>query len=208
MIGFVRPPLIIEEFVGADGKVIPYGQRWLDNDRNGPDDTYSVTVHPQRFQPLVDFAHALVGHLAATYLVRREEPDQQTVLLLPDNPNAAPLKFEFDQTPMVRVTAGRSSSIAWFCPCDHCDEDVAVTIESLEQEVAAVVDGGLREWLNDPAAGYVGDDLFLADALSSADGAVNQSHFTSVDNEMRRQELRQAYADIPTVWSPWALRNR
>lgn len=51
MIDYVRPPVVIEEFLDDDGTVIPCGSRWADND--GPEDTYSVAKHPERFQPLM-----------------------------------------------------------------------------------------------------------------------------------------------------------
>ncbi len=208
VIAYVRPPVLVEEFVGADGLVIPYGQRWLDNGRDGPDDTYSVTVHPQRFQPLVDVARVLMEHLVATYDVQRTDSGDQTVLLRPQDPTAAQMQFVFEPTPMVRITAGVSSSVAWFCSCDHCDEDVVVAIDTLEQAVAAVVDGGFSEWLNDPEQGYAGTGLFQAHALRSADGKIDQSGSASVDMDLRRQELRRLYADVPPTWSPWVLRNR
>ncbi len=78
MLDYVRPPIVIDEFLDDDGSVIPYGNRWLDNDRDGPEDTYSVTKHPERFQPLVDVAHAIIDHLVAMYDVQREDLDART----------------------------------------------------------------------------------------------------------------------------------
>ncbi len=207
MIDYVRPAVVIEKFRADDGTVIPYGSRWLDNDRDGPDETYSVTKHPERFQPFVDVAHAIVEHLATTYDVLRDEPDKSTVVLRPPDPTAAPLRFEFNSFPGVNVTAGVATGIAWFCACDHCDEEVTIAVEQLEQEITAVVDGGLREWLNDPAMNYAGDDLFQAYALRSADGELDSSGSSEVGT-LERQRLRVLYADVPPRWAPWSLRHR
>ena len=208
MIDYVRPPVVIEQFLDDDGQVIPYGSRWEDLDQDGPDDTYSVTKHPRRFKPLPDVARAIVEHLVGTYDVQRSDPDAQTIVLRPSDPDAAPLTFEFNPFPWVHVTAGVSTGIAWFCECDHCDEDVMVAIGQMEDEITAVVDGGLREWLNDPANNYTGDDLFQAYALRSVDGEINSAGSSSVDDTDQRQDLRELYADVPGAWAPWTLRSR
>jgi hypothetical protein len=212
MLDYRRPPLPDLVFRDARGQVIPYGQRWADRDWDGPEETYSVTAHPERFAPFVEVARAIVEHLVATYDVRREDSPgpggSSSVRLVPAEPTAAPLLFVFDPSPRVRVTAGLRSSIAWFCECDHCDEDVLVAIDTLEQEISAVVSGGLREWLNDPAAGYVGDDLFLADSLTSPDGEIDGGGSSSVDDPARREALRAEYATVPPQWTAWPLRRR
>jgi hypothetical protein len=198
-------------FRDEQGEVIPYGRRWVDQDWDGPDDTYSVTRHPERFTPFVEVARGIVEHLASTYDVTREDSvdpsGHSQIRLVPSDRTAAQITFVFQSSTWVDVTAGRWSSIAWFCDCDHCDEDVEIAIETLEQEVSAVVDGGLREWLNDPAQGYRGEDLFLADSLRSLDGEIDQSGSSSVNDDRRRDELRALFVDVPPRWAPWALRS-
>ncbi len=212
MIEYARPPVIIGDFCDDHGSVIAYGTRWAHLDWDGPDETYSVTRHPERFQPFTDVARAIVEHLVTTYDVRREDSAYPSGItrtrLIPVNPIAAPMTFVFDPSPRVTVTAGQSASVAWFCPCDHCDEDVMVAIETLEREVSAVVDGGLREWLNDPGQGYSGDGLFLASSLRSIDGEIDQSSSSAVDDPARRRELRAQYVNVPPTWSAWRLRRR
>lgn len=212
MLRYQRRPLPELLFHDESGAVIPYGRRWADQNWDGPDETYSVTAHPERFAPFVDVARAIVEHLDATYEARREETDEVAsitrVRLVPSDPTAAPLEFTFGPRHMVHVTAGIATGVAWFCHCDHCDEDVQVAIENLEQEVSAVVDGGLREWLNDPAQGYDGDDLFLAHEIRSSDGAVNIGGSSIVTDEEARDELRARFADVPLRWAPWPLRSR
>lgn len=94
------------------------------------------------------------------------------------------------------------------CGCEHCDEGVLDLVDDLEDSISAVVDGGLWEWLNDPAMNYTDDDLFQAHALRSVDGEINSSGSSSVDDASDRQNLRVLYADVPPVWAPWAVRSR
>ena len=146
MLAYVRPSIVVEEYLDDDGTVIPYGSRWLDNDRDGPEDTYSVTKHPERFQPLVDVAHAIIDHLVATYDVEREDPDDLTVVLWPHEEDVTTLTFTFTPFPSVRVAGGASPIFQDMCGCDHCDEDVIGLIQSLEEAVAGVVAGQFIEW--------------------------------------------------------------
>lgn len=55
------------------GAVIPYGRRWAAQNRDGPDETYSIRAHPERFAPLINVAHAIIEHLTTTYDLRRED---------------------------------------------------------------------------------------------------------------------------------------
>lgn len=206
MIDYVRPPVVIKEFLDEDGIVIPYGSRWASLD--GPEETYSVAKHPERFQPLVDVAHAIVEHLVATYDVHREDPDEQTVVLRPIQRGAAPLRFAFSSLPSVHVTGGVSTRLDVMCGCDHCDEGVLDLVDVLEDWISAVVDGGLREWLNDPAMNYTGDNLFQAHTLRSVDGEINSSGSSAVDGASDRQKLRVLYASVPEQWALWVLRSR
>jgi hypothetical protein len=114
----------------------------------------------------------------------------ERVRLVPTIPTVAPLEFTFRTSPSVDVAAGITTDVAWFCACDHCDEDVTVVIENLEHEVSAVVEGGFREWLNDPENGYDGDDL-------GGSGDVS---------EPNRGDLRAKFRDVPPQWAPWPRR--
>lgn len=146
MIDYVRPPVVLEEFLDKSGAVIPYGSRWVEMDQDGPEETYSVTTHPERFQPLVEVAQAIVDHLVTAYDVRREDPDEQTVVLRPSPPDAAPITMTFTSFPSVEVTAGTSTRLDEMCGCDHCDEGVIDLIDELEESISAVVAGQLTEW--------------------------------------------------------------
>lgn len=188
VIDYVRPPVLIEEFLDEHGLVIPYGSRWADNDGDGPDDTYSVTRHPERFQPFVDVARAIVDHLVATYDVRREDPDERTVVLRPVNAQAAPLSFVFTPFPSVQVTAGARTRIDVACGCDHCDEGVLDLVAELEESISAVVAGQLTEW-------PTGFELRHADGTEWQSGGQE----TAEPAEMQGS---------PTRYGAWTLRSR
>lgn len=188
MTDYKRPPIVVQEFLDDFGQVIPYGRRWEDMDQDGPEDTYSVTKHPQRFQPLVDVAYAIVNHLIETYDVHREDPDEQTTVLRPSRPDAAPVRFTFSSFPSVEVTGGISTRLDVLCGCDHCDEDVRDLLEELEEAISAVVAGQLTEW----PSGF---------ELRHADGEVWQSGGTETADPKKMQ-------GAPTRYAPWELRSR
>ena len=205
MLDYQRPSLPELVFHDERGVVIPYGQRWAAQGWDGPDDTYSVTAHPERFAPLVEVARAIIEHLTATYDVSRTDTNELNgvtrVRLVPRVPSAAPLEFTFHPDPRVNVIAGINTDVGWFCPCDHCDEDVQVLVGVLEQEISAVVEGKFREWLNDPEQGYGGNDLFLAYKFRTADG-VGRGGSGSV-GDRGRPDLRTRFKDVPPQWAPW-----
>jgi hypothetical protein len=204
MRGYQRPPLPELVFRDESGAVIPYGRRWVARDGDGPEETYSVTAHPERFEPFVEVAQAIVEHLMATYDICRADVTEaagiRRVRLVPRDTAAAPLEFVFRSATRVDVTAGVTTSIAWFCDCDHCDEDLQVVVGSLEQEISAVVEGGLREWLNE---GY---DLYTARELRSADGELERGGSSYVSSR-DRDEVHMRFADVPPQWAPWRLRR-
>lgn len=203
MIPFVRPTVAVEEYRNRDGSVIPYGSRWADQDGDGPDDTYSVTRHPERFAPFVVAAGALAEHLATAYdVVRHETADG--IDLRPADPLAAALSFRFSSDPWVQVLAGATTELVNECSCDHCDCDVLGLIEDLEESVAAVVDGRLREWLNEGARHHP-NHLFLAYELSTDEGGSSGS--SAVDSPTERDALRARFAHVPDRWSAWTPRR-
>lgn len=184
MIDYVRPPIVIEEFLDDEGLPIPYGSRWLDNDRDGPEDTYSVTRHPERFQPLVEVLHAIIEHLVTMYDVDRREVAPSTVVVRPIDPSAAPITFEFAPFPSVKVTGGTSARLDVMCGCDHCDEGVLDLVDDIEESISAVVAGQLTEWPD----GY---------ELRHADGS-----------EWQTQEGQPGRTSAPkVVYQPWRLRG-
>ena len=157
MSSYSRPPIPERTFRDADGHVIHYGDRWPDGD--GPEDTYEVVSHPERFEPLHAIADALIEHLVAEYDVTvAEEPDparpdvgrmdgfDRCVRMAPSDPNATPLTFLFYPFPSVTVLAGL---FHWEpfpdCGCDHCDETALSAADELERLVFIVVDGGFGE---------------------------------------------------------------
>lgn len=205
---FVRPAIVIGEYLDDDGTVIPYGSRWADSGGDGPDDTYSVVRHPERFEPLVVVARALADHLSATYEVVRHDT-ANGIELRPTDPDAAALCFTFSSDHWwVQVLAGLTTELVTECGCDHCDCDVLVLIEDLEDSVASVVDGELSEWLNEGAR-FDPQYLFSVQQLAGLDENKQGSWSRSgaVDSEGARDALRAQFAGAPGRWHPWTLRR-
>ena len=71
MSGYLRPSVAAATFLDADGRPIPYGERW--GSGMPPEQLYSVTTHPERFAPLHEVAAALIEHLVAAFDVRAED---------------------------------------------------------------------------------------------------------------------------------------
>lgn len=203
-------------FRDADGHVIPYGERWPDGD--GPEDTYEVVSHPERFEPLHTVADALIEHLVAEYdVATTDTPDparpefrrmdgtgfDRCVRLVPSDPSAAPLTFLYYPFPSVRVHAGL---LHWEpfpdCGCDHCDETADSAADDLERLVFAVVEGGLGEHLSSGRERTI--------EIRSADGDLNKSsfgpetHLTS--DEVAR--IRTKFEAIDGKWAAWPRRSR
>jgi len=134
-----RPPLNLGIYLDDHGEPISYGNRW--GMGHPPEDTYSVTRHPERFAPIVDVAEALREYLIATYDVT-EHGDQ----LVPSDPAAASLTIEVTDFPLARASAGISGfQGAWNCGCDACDDDVEELADTLERFVFAVVNAGFQD---------------------------------------------------------------
>lgn len=208
MIDYVRPAVVVEDYLDRDGSVIPYGRRWPENGGDGPDETYSVTQHPQRFRPLLVVAQAILEHLALTYDVSRTDTPTGAVLR-PADPDAAPLVFTFTEgdEPWAQVRAGVDHELVVECGCDHCDCDVLDLVDSLEESVDAVLDGHLSEWLNEGER-YDPDDLFVVHQVRGPDGETRESGSSEVTDEDAREQLRRRYAQVPERWAPWSLRRR
>jgi hypothetical protein len=129
MEGYRRPAIPRLEFRDADGVVIRYGDRWWDTPSE--DLPYSVTVHPQRFAPLVDVARALDSVIPAAH-----------------RPGGAalPISIEVTAFPGAIIWVGGRDFPFPTCGCDACDEDVAQLADQMEELVDAVVEG---RWAGD-----------------------------------------------------------
>lgn len=144
-------------FYDSDGVPIEYGNRWQDG--LGPENTYSVTAHPERFAPLHDVAEALIEYLTASYAVSLSEDIAFAADLLhgaidvlravrvePLNRNEAPLTFVFTAFPGIIVHAGLLHDFLFpDCGCDACDESLDSLLDELESIVLAVVEGRFSE---------------------------------------------------------------
>ena len=146
-------------------------------------------------------ARALIDHLERTYDVIRSTVRDTTVL--DPGGSSAPLRFELTPFPLVRCTAGAESDIAWFCACDHCDEDLLVATERLEREVSAVVDGRLREWLEESDDGWWVRSRFI-----TADGSDDSHGSKSRVEQGRVTHQQEVFRHVPERWAPWTLRSR
>ena len=80
-IGYVRPEIQSAVYRDETGAIVTYGSRW--GGENPPAETYSVVTHPERFEPLLAVAEALVEYLASTFEVAVREED---VLTTPRQP--------------------------------------------------------------------------------------------------------------------------
>lgn len=193
MHGYTRPRLTDLVLHDADGQVIPYGSRWTDGD--GPEESYSVTTHPERFAPLVTVAEAIVEHLTRTYAVEVTETStthHREVTLTPTDTRAAPLTIVVSDFPSASFRTGTSVSINQMCGCDHCDEDVVDLAGELEEGVAAVVAGQLSEC----ATGW---------ELRHADGQEWQVSGLEVTRD-GDGGWRTEFVGPVTSWGPWPLR--
>lgn len=153
-----RPPDIpAREYRDAAGAVIPYGDRWgMDGP---PDDTYSVSAHPERFAPVADVARGLIAYLQRAYDVTvtedtalaaetgyRRDDVLSAVRVAPRLAEAAAVTLVFTGYPSVYLAAGEHFSFVFPpCGCDACDESVEGQARDLEEVVFGIVAGGLSE---------------------------------------------------------------
>ena len=157
-----RPPIQPLVFFDEDGQVINYGSRW---EGSPPEDSYSVTDHPERFQPVQTIADALIEYLTDVYEVEVTEgeaaqqalvphefyvpdPEQTTrvVGLTPGDRDCSPVTFIYTNYPSVQVLAGAFASFGYpSCGCDACDETWESCADEMEGDVFAIVNGGFEE---------------------------------------------------------------
>ncbi len=111
--GYRRPVTGEQNYFNDRGTPISYGQRWPGQPG---EESYTVTVHPQRFAPLHTVAQALVDWLCARFEVRAlqdpgiaaelsetAEPAVQSVRLIPADRACAPLSLVFTDFPGVTL---------------------------------------------------------------------------------------------------------
>lgn len=153
---YVRPSIDTPVFRDTGGRVIDYGSRWPGMP---PEDTYSVTMHPERFAPLHTVADALIAYLRNTYDVQLIESAETATDLLkpahdavravriqPTDAVCAPLTIVFTPYPGIFMHAGLLHDFYYpLCGCDACDSTWDAEAEELEQHVFAIVAGNYRE---------------------------------------------------------------
>lgn len=216
MVTYRRPELTQQEFLAPDGTPITYGQRWPM--QSPPEDTYSVTTHPQRFAPLHTAADALLDYLTESFDVTVTEdvrpenrPDHDAgrgptytrdLRLRPASTDATDLYLGWTDFPGIELHTGVLGCVARFpaCGCDACDEDLKRLVEDLEMWVFAVVEGRFREQLRGRWANA---------SITSADGSASRG--TGSHMPMDRQQQRRAkqrLASLPAQqWQPWPQRG-
>lgn len=207
--GYTRPAVRAPAPVDADGRPVPYGERWPDGP---PAEAYGVDSHPGRFAPLHEVADALVRHLGARYAVDvTDDPGcaddlgftvaepVRAVRLAPRRSTSATLTVVWTAYPGVVLHAGLLQDFPFpVCGCDACDESWSGVADDLEWHVAAVVGGGYREWVTRSGTGHA---LRAGDRSTSGGGA-------APDRAGRRRvrEARRLLGAVPDGWAAWPLR--
>lgn len=207
MTRWARPVVQLPPFVDADGREIPYGNRWLPG--SPPDETYSVVSHPERFAPLHTVVDALVTYLHAEYdavvdedpgLVRdllTPRPDVvRAVSITPADPVCAPLTVVFTGFPGVVLHAGVLHDFPFpRCGCDACDSSWEEEAEELERVVFAVVNGTFSERVGISRRGWIRHAFQGEDWGASRAADVPADRFRAA-----RSTLKQLPA---TGWRAW-----
>lgn len=221
---YVRPEIPAQEFRDAEGNVIPYGERW--GMGSPPDDTYSVTAHRERFQPLADVARGIIAWLERTYdvtvvedltlassVVSPRDEAESALRLVPGSADAATLSFAFSTFPGVHLQAGaRFSERFPSCGCDACDESVEGQARDLEEVVFGIVAGGLVESVRRetdrvaglPVPGRRGFAFSLATEGGSRSG---WSLPSSSEEEHTRAARRRIESRHGRPWAAWSPRD-
>ncbi|WP_291379049.1 DUF6226 family protein [Demequina sp.] len=210
---YVRPTIAPQEFRDAEGRVIPYGERWGMN--GAPDHTYSVLTHPERFRPLHEVARALIAYLERIYDVAVSESpshladvperflDATTVVrLIPANPRCAPITIIFTDLPGITLLAGvLVVEYAPSCGCDACDQVWDSAADDLEWLVMAVIEGGLTEHVSR------GPRPTVSHRLERPDGHWGRTG--RADSTITPQQLAKARARLAPIdgaWAAWSPR--
>lgn len=151
---YVRPRIDLGTWPDANGRPIEYGSVYWGGVEPASE-VYSTCAHPERFEPVVIVARALLDHLERTYDVdRTEEVDDQTRLMLTPRSGdgtALTMILPLSGLPGVEVTAGYRYRGIWpDCGCDACDDAVPDLLDSLETTVFGIVEGTMSEWRSGP----------------------------------------------------------
>ncbi len=217
MSGYRRPPIVTPEFRDADGRVIDYGRRW--DSGEPPEETYSVTAHPERFEPLHKVADALVEHLHMTYDVEVragtaiDDVDgawrsrhgsayiERVVRVQPRDPQCAPLTFIHTRFPGITVQAGALHEFGHpHCGCDACDDSVEEVLGELEKLVSTVVDG----WYQESVSRH---GRWVEHSLRHADGSAESGRSRTTDFPKDRfDEAKATLSALDGSWAPWPRR--
>lgn len=152
MSAYRRPDVEIATFLDDEGRPVPYGTQWADP----PREAYSRCAHPERFEPVVVVARALLEHVVATYEVERRDDviDGRATTVLTPAGGGAVLRLQIGggALPDAKVAAGFRFEDIWpDCGCDACDDDVADLLDDLEHTVLSIVERRLSEWREVPA---------------------------------------------------------
>ena len=123
-----------------------------------PEEAYSRVTNPERFMPLHDAALEMLTTLEQRFDVERIEGygvDEElefrgvrgpTIVLRPNDPEAAPIAVAFTDFPGLNVRFGRWSTEPFpSCGCDACAEDAEGETERLTEMVDILTAGGFRE---------------------------------------------------------------
>ncbi|MEE6281396.1 DUF6226 family protein [Georgenia sunbinii] len=213
MPSYVRPVVADQVFRDAAGGVIAYGDRW--GDGSPPEDSYSVTDHPERFAPLHPVADALVDHLVATYdvevlddvatagdLLRPPDDAVRSVRLSPRAADAASLTVVWTLDPAVVVHAGLLHDFGFpACACDACDETWQTQATELELHVTAVVAGRFGERVTR------GPRPWVHYAMADDEGSVSSGGVVATGvPAARRRAARARLRTLAGPWAPWPVR--
>ena len=215
MTTYHRPTLPDPEFLDPAGQPIRYGHRW---DGQPPEDSYSVSTHPERFAALHQVADALLEHLTSTYDVHLEQDSWFTREKLGDAPSthrelqltlaspmSAPLRLAWTDFPGVVVQAGlvarlvHQQQILPPCGCDACDDDLERLVQELEELVLAVAEGRFHERLLPNGWQW---------SLTTADGGGRSSESAEGLSADIRRTATQTLSALPDGrWQPWPLKS-
>jgi len=212
--GFSRPEFEPMIFTDAAGNVIPYGDRWDDED--APSESYDSSDHLERFAPIHDVADALIDHLVRTYVVARDEniahlselirlPSgaSRAVRLQPTDDTCTPVTLVFTDFPAVVGHAGWSlETFLPDCGCDACDETWESSADGLESWVDSVVNGHVVESFGPSAAGE------HRTTIRDRDGnLIGERRSGGIDPELFvATPLREQDLPLTVSWKPWPRR--
>ncbi|MGO1725443.1 DUF6226 family protein [Glutamicibacter ardleyensis] len=210
--GYRRPVIAGQDYFDDQAALISYGQRWPGEPA---EESYSVTIHPQRFAPLHTVAQALMDWLLARFNVRclqdsglaaelgyAMQPVVESVRLIPVDRACAPLGLVFTDFPGVLLSVG--ALYQWhfpICGCDACDDSVDELLDDLEEQITTVVNGHFTEILDESGAG-------LLTHRFDSDGVAGREISDGVE-EISPERLARARAMLPAdgAWAPWPLRG-